>query len=153
MSRIIDCNALCLVGMVITLGRIFVENALEAIVENACAVTDVCTWLEAGGMSSYRLPPWVNCVWGERWEVRMDRRLPPTSNVYAGLRGWGVCARDDGICTLPAGNGQNVGLVQCMMRCRGLGGVRYVHSGAFVWFARVAVLGGIVSFMFLLYRR
>ena len=104
MSRIIDCNALCLVGIVIALGRIFVENALEASVENACAVTVVCAWLGARGMSSYRLPPWANSVCGDRCEVRVDRRLPSASNVYAGPGVLGACASGKDISVSVAGN-------------------------------------------------
>ena len=49
-SRIIDCKTLCRVGMCIAVGWIFVENTVEAIVENVCAVTVVCT-----GFKSFRM--------------------------------------------------------------------------------------------------
>ena len=62
MSHIIDCNALCCMGMVIAVGRIFVENALEITGDSAYAVTVVWTWFESGGMLSYRLLLWSNLV-------------------------------------------------------------------------------------------
>jgi hypothetical protein len=78
--------------MMIAVGRIFAENALEATVKNACAVTVVWTWFEVDGMSSYRLLSWVKFVWGERWGVLVDRHLPVSSIVYASPSGGRVCA-------------------------------------------------------------
>ena len=43
MPRIMYCKALCCVGMLSAVGLILVENTLETIVENVCALTVVCT--------------------------------------------------------------------------------------------------------------
>ena len=73
--------------MVIAVGQSFVENGLEAVVKNACAVTVVCTGFKVGGMSSYRLLPWVKFVCGECWEGLVDCCLPASSIGYAGPSG------------------------------------------------------------------